>query len=162
MKIKSLLIKILDTLTFISFVILISIVLLQIMGRTPLLPKAFHWTEELTRMVFIFLISITSITAVLNNEFVSVDLVTGKFTGKTKVILDMVTHFILGIFLLYLIPAAHKFMTLGARQFSPGLRISRQYVYGFILLCIVGMGLAQIYMGIKQISELRKQRKETE
>ncbi|TCK92743.1 TRAP-type C4-dicarboxylate transport system permease small subunit [Natranaerovirga hydrolytica] len=162
MKFKNLLIKCLDLLTFISFVILISIVLIQILGRTPLLPRAFHWTEELTRMIFIFLVSITSITAVLNNEFVSVDLITSRFTGQTKIIIDMVTHFVLGAFLLYLTPAANKFMMLGARQLSPGLRISRQYVYGFMLLCILGMGLAQVYMGIKKIIELKTNRKETE
>ena len=64
MKIKSLFTKVLDALTGIIFTALIAVVTLQILGRTPLLQRPFHWTEEVTRMLFIFLIAAGSITGV--------------------------------------------------------------------------------------------------
>ncbi|SNT06081.1 TRAP-type C4-dicarboxylate transport system, small permease component [Anaerovirgula multivorans] len=160
MKIKSLITKVLDILTVITFIALISVVVLQVLGRTPLLPKAFHWTEEVTRMLFLFLISVASISAVLHNEFVSVDLFTSRLQGKVLLIYNTIIHFVLGIFLLYLIPAGIKFMNLGARQLSPGLRVNMKYVHSLILLSLAGMALAHIYMGTNNLISLKNRNKE--
>ena len=155
MKIKSLFTKVLDALTGIIFTALIAVVTLQILGRTPLLQRPFHWTEEVTRMLFIFLIAAGSITGVLHNEYVAVDIIPTMLKEKSAIIYNAVIHFIVGGFLLYLVPAGMKFTKLGARQLSPGLRFNMKYIYGLILISIVGMELAQMYMGIKSINQLR-------
>ena len=155
MKIKTAIVKVLDWLTVFIFTALILVVTLQVIGRTPLFSQPFHWTEEVTRMLFIFLIAIGSTTAVLHNEYVAVDIIPSMFKGKPLLIYNAVIHFIIGAFLLYLIPASVKFMSLGSRQSSPSVRINMQYIYGLILVCVVGMGISQIYMGIESIRSLK-------
>ena len=158
MRIKNAITKVLDTLTVISFILMICVVVLQVIGRTPLMPKPYHWTEEVTRMLFIFLISIGSISAVLHNEFVAVDLFISRLQGKALIIYNSFLHFIIAGFLLYLVPSGFKFMNLGARQLSPGLRVNMKYIYGLILVSIIGMGIAQVYMGLLNLMELKKKK----
>ncbi|MDF1617060.1 TRAP transporter small permease [Petrocella sp. FN5] len=147
---------ILEIISIVAFIALIVVVTLQIIGRTPLMNKPYHWTEELTRMIFIFLISISSITAVLHNEFVAVDVVPSLFKGRRKLIYEASVHFVVGGFLLYLIPAANKFTQLGGRQLSAGLRVNMMYIHSFVFICIVGMGIANVYIAIRKISAFKK------
>ena len=155
MKIKTAIVKVLNFLTVVIFSALIVVVAIQVLGRTPLFSQPFHWTEELTRMLFIGLIAVGSITGVLHDEYVAVDIFSSMFKGKALIIYNSVIHFLLGAFLIYLIPASLKFMKLGARQSSPGLRINMQYIYGLILISIVGMGIAQIYKGVESVISLK-------
>lgn len=160
MKVKTAIVKVLDFLTILIFSALIIVVTVQVLGRTPLFSQPFHWTEELTRMLFIALIAVGSTTAVLHDEFVAVDIIPSMFKGKALKIYNAVIHFVLGAFLLYLIPASIKFMKLGARQSSPSLRLNMKYIYGLILVCVVGMGISQVYMGIYSIMSLKNKQVE--
>lgn len=152
---KNKVLKVLDSLSVVIFILLIGVVALQVIGRTPLFPKPFHWTEELTRMLFILLIAVSSISAVFHNDYVAVDIVPSLFKGKSSLVYESVIHFIIGIFLLVLIPAANKFTRLGARQISPSLLVNMKYIHGLILFSIIGMGIAQIVMGVGKIRDLK-------
>ena len=152
---KNKVLRVLNILSVVIFILLIGVVALQVIGRTPLFPKPFHWTEELTRMLFILLIAVSSISAVFHNDYVAVDIVPSLFKGKSSLIYEAVINFIIGTFLLALIPAANKFTTLGARQLSPSLLVNMRYIHGLILFSIIGMGIAQIAVGVGKIRGLK-------
>lgn len=156
---KNKVLRILDSLSVVVFILLIGVVALQVIGRTPLFTKPFHWTEELTRMLFILLIAVSSISAVFHNDYVAVDIVPTLFKGKASVVYEVVIHFIIGIFLLTLIPAASKFTTLGGRQLSASLLVNMKYIHGLILFSIIGMGIAQLVVGIGKIKGLKNYKK---
>jgi TRAP-type C4-dicarboxylate transport system permease small subunit len=157
---KNKVIRILNILSVVIFILLIGVVTMQVIGRSPLFPQPFHWTEELTRMLFILLIAVSSIAAVFHNDYVAVDIVPSLFKGKFSLGYGALIHFIIGIFLLVLIPAAYKFTRLGARQLSASLLVNMAYIHGLILFCIVGMGIAQIVAGTQKLLALRKYKKE--
>lgn len=147
--------RIIDTVVSITMIAIILVVLLQVLGRTPLLKQAPHWTEELSRIIFICIVSLGSIAATMRNEFVSVDLLTSQLKGRAQLIYNTVLDFLLAGFFLILTPACIKFVQLGGKQLSPSLRINMKYIYIFILISIIGMGLAKIYRGVLGIREIK-------
>lgn len=157
---KNKIIRFLNILSVVIFILLIGVVTVQVMGRSPLFPKPFHWTEELTRMLFILLIAVSSIAAVFHNDYVAVDIVPSLFKGRLALAYESLIHFIIGIFLLFLIPAAYKFTRLGARQLSASMRVNMAYIHGLILFCIIGMGIAQVVAGIQKLIAMRNANKE--
>lgn len=152
---KNIVLKIIDIILAIAIVAIISVVTLQILGRTPLLTKAPHWTEELSRMIFVFIICVGSIAATLRKEFVSVDLLTSRLKGKPAIIFNASLEILLSVFFFSLIPACLKFIELGSRQLSPSLRINMKYLHVFILVSIVGMGLGNLYRAFLNIKDLK-------
>lgn len=155
MKDKDIISKGIDVIMTVAMVAIVCVVTLQVLGRTPLLTKAPHWTEELSRMIFIVIVAFGSIAATMKNEFVAVDLLVSKLSGKALVIYNIFIDLLIGAFFFVLTPACIKFVNLGAKQLSPSLRINMGYLYSLIFVCILGMGFAQLYKVIKGVISLK-------
>lgn len=132
---------------------LIGVVMLQVVSRM-LFPKAPHWTEELSRMFFLAIIAWGSIVATVNNEHVSVDLLTSKIQGRVRAGIDLIMDSFIFIFLGLTIPAALKFIQLGQIQMSPSLRINMAYPHALILVSLGGMAVVKGISIVKGIVNL--------
>jgi TRAP-type C4-dicarboxylate transport system permease small subunit len=155
MKKDNAVLKVIDIVVACAMLAIIVVVMLQVIGRTPLMKQAPHWTEEMSRMIFVCIVSVGAISATMRNEFVAVDLLTSRLNGKALLIYTTILDFLSSLFFLVLIPASMKFVHLGSKQFSPSLRINMKYLHGFILIAIVGMGMAQIYRGVVGIIAIK-------
>lgn len=147
-----------NTIMVIAMTAIVCVVSLQVLGRTPLIKTAPHWTEELSRMIFIVIVAFGSISATIKNEFVAVDLFVSKLSGRVKIIYNIILDLLTGIFFFSLTPACMKFVKLGSKQLSPSLRVNMAYIFSLILVSILGMGIAKIYRIVLGVIELKKNR----
>lgn len=134
---------------------LIGVVMLQVVSRMAF-PKAPHWTEELSRMLFLAIIAWGSIVATMKNEHVSVDLLTSKIQGRARKITDITIDILILIFLIMSIPSSFKFIQLGRMQLSPSLRINMAYPYSLILVSLGGMALTKGVLVMQGIINLMR------
>lgn len=153
---KKIVSKLIDIIMVLAMISIVCVVSLQVLGRTPILETAPHWTEELSRMIFIVIVAFGSISATLNNEFVAVDLLVSKLKGRAIIIYNIIMDAIIGGFFFSLLPACIKFISLGNKQFSPSMRINMGYIYSLIFVAIFGMGIAKVYRIICELVKLKK------
>lgn len=125
--------------TLISTFALIGMVSVQIFARFAL-ESAPSWTEEASRVFFIFAISFGSGLALKDHYFVALDVFYEKFPSQIKSLLNVgisLLNFILfSIFLIYSI----FFIQLGSVETSPSLGISM--AIPFISMFILGFFMA--------------------
>lgn len=126
--------------TLLSAVILIAIVIIQIYARF-LMEKAPAWTEELSRMVFIYSVSFASGLALRQNYFVRLDLwhsrQNKRFNLALKVLSNITALILFGIFLV----CSVQFLKMGLAERSPGLTILMIWSFGAMLLMGISMTL---------------------
>ncbi|MDO4521979.1 MAG: TRAP transporter small permease [Eubacteriales bacterium] len=72
-------------------------VLIQVVART-FLPTAPNWTEEAARFLFIFMVAFAGNAAVLNDEYVGVDMLVEAFPKSVQKIMRLVIYIGLGVF----------------------------------------------------------------
>mgnify|MGYP000604032195 CR=1 FL=1 len=114
--------KILKIGTLLSTWGLIAMVLLQIVGRFSPLIEAPSWTEEASRILFIYAISFASGLALKSsNYYVALDAFYNRFNPKFKTFLDKSIPVV--IFLLFAVFAFYsiQFIRLGMIEKSPSM-----------------------------------------
>ena len=119
--------------TLIFTILLVGSVLLQIVARF-LFPSTPSWTEEASRLFFIYAIAFAAGLAFLENEYVSLDILFNRLSdkGKTRltILIQAVTTILFGVIAVYSIP----FIQLGALEFSPSMGIKMALPFASILL----------------------------
>ena len=145
-----------DLIMIIAMTAIVCVVTLQVLGRTPLLKTAPHWTEELSRMIFICIVAFGSIAATMKNEFVAVDLLVSRLKGRAAAIYNIVLDILLAVFFFSLTPACLKFINLGSKQTSPSMGVNMGYLYALIFVSILGMALAKVDRVIVGFINLKK------
>lgn len=143
--------SLLKTGVIISTLGLIAIVLLQIFARF-FLAQAPAWTEEASRLCFIYATAFAAGLALKNNYYVHLDYFFNLFSvniqRKLRVLIPLLT------FLLFLIIAIYsvQFIYLGRLESSPSLKIKMSYIFFSILI----MSLSVSYYAFKEfISQLK-------
>ncbi|WP_020528056.1 TRAP transporter small permease [Flexithrix dorotheae] len=125
--------------TLISTTGLIGMVCVQIFARFAL-ESAPSWTEEASRVFFIFAISFGAGLALKDHYFVALDVFYDKFPDKVKTLLNvgisLLNFALFTIFLIYSI----FFIQLGSVETSPSLGISM--AIPFISMVILGLFMA--------------------
>lgn len=79
--------KTLEWAVIVSFVLMIITVIIQVVARYAL-PWSPHWTEELARFSFIYMVSLGSGLAVKDRAYVNVSSILDRFTPKGKLLMD--------------------------------------------------------------------------
>jgi len=79
--------KTLEWAVIVSFVLMIITVIIQVVARYAL-PWSPHWTEELARFSFIYMVSLGSGLAVKDRAYVNVSSILERFTPKRKLLMD--------------------------------------------------------------------------
>ena len=85
--------KILQTGVIISSVAMIVVVMIQIVSRFAL-PQAPHWTEEVARICFIYMVSFASGLAIKENAYINVDTLFNLLPSKMKIYLQIAIHLV--------------------------------------------------------------------
>ncbi len=101
---------------------LITSVLLQIFARF-FLANAPSWTEEASRLFFIYAIAFAAGLALKNKSYVALDFFFEKLSKKTKnilcIIIPILTTALFAIMAIY----SMQFVVLGLPEFSPSMKI---------------------------------------
>jgi len=147
--------KILKIGTLLSTWGLIAMVLLQIVCRFTWFETP-SWTEEASRMLFIYAISFASGLALKSsNYYVALDAFYNRFNPKFKILLDkaipMVTFLLFAIFTFYSI----RFISLGMIEKSPSMGFNMGVA--FCSMFIIGATLCY-YAWLKIIQVFKRKR----
>lgn len=133
--------QIITILAALLFTLLIMVVLLQIGSRygarffpgMPIVP----WTEELSRFLFVAMVSLGSILVMHSDGFARVELFSDFMKKKGRVwtlSYELIIAVILLLFYAFFIYGAYEFFLIGFRSTSPTMGISFGLVYAVILL----------------------------
>jgi len=114
--------NILKLCTIICFTALILVVTLQISAR--FLPITLSWTEELSRLLFVYSISFSAPLAMKKKDYVNVDLLLNFLPEKFRNIYEGVIYLIITVFLSIVVIKGFEFIQTGQGQTSPVLKIS--------------------------------------
>ncbi|MEL6190958.1 MAG: TRAP transporter small permease subunit [Bacteroidota bacterium] len=119
--------------TLIFTILLVGSVLLQIVARF-LFPSTPPWTEEASRLFFIYAIAFASGLAFLENEYVSLDILFNRLSekGKTRltILIQGLTTILFGVVAVYSVP----FIQLGLLENSPSMGIKMALPFASMLL----------------------------
>lgn len=140
--------------TLFSTMVLILSVLVQIYARF-FMDSAPSWTEEASRLFFIYAISFASGLAFKQNYFVSLDLISARLSKKGNAILEIiVTGLVLILFFVMTIFSIF-YIKLGYIEKSPSLGFNMSISFTSILL----MSLAICFFAsLRFIQLIKKQR----
>ncbi len=137
--------------TVLLFLLLI-VVFLQIFTRFVLL-KPLMWTEEVARFCFVWLIFLGASINVRKKAHFSLDLFSSQLNSRSRALLSLIVHILVGIFGLCLLILGWTFFKVGINRISPTIDISMAYIYAviplsgiFILIYII----ESIYKEIKR------------
>ena len=93
-----------------------------------------HWTEEASRIFFIFSVAFGSGLAIRDHAFVQLDYFMNKLNASYKNIIQMIIHVIILLFGLLLSYYSIKFIGIGSSETSPSLQINMSYVFSSMLI----------------------------
>ena len=146
--------KVLNTLLFLMFAVMFFVVLLQVFGR--FIPGlTVPWTEELTRLSFVYMIALGAPLAIKYDDFARVDIVLEMLPLRGKLFLELIISvgvLAFGIFVGY---QSLDLIILGARQTSVYLRIPMYFSYFSIPLCYLLTFAAAIFNVIERCKDFR-------
>ena len=141
--------KILDTVLVIgamtSLVCMVITVIIQVFARF-FLPQAPAWTEEASRIFFIYISTFASGLAFERKAFVSLGIIDHYFKGTWLFVIRFVVN-IVSAFLAFLIAyVSFEFVEFGQMETSPTLRfLTMNYVFASITIM---MGMIGLYVVI--------------
>ena len=135
-------------------------VLIQVVCRT-FLPVAPNWTEEAARFLFIFMVATAGNAAVLNDEYVGVEMLPEMFSLKVQKIFKLVIFIIMLAFSTFVFincvvgPQGLLAITPPA-MVSTALEIPMKYIYSFLAILFgfyIVSYVLRIYMLLTQDKE---------
>lgn len=121
----------------ISFLVLIAAVLTQVLGRT--FGSSPVWTEELTRFAMLFTIAFGGGLALRSGDLVNVDILCESLPGSWPKRLRFFSAAATSVLCLVLIPAAWKYVSIGAFQTSPALGVRMDIIHFSVFALLVGI-----------------------
>jgi len=114
--------------TLISTYGLIISVLIQIFARF-LLPSAPSWTEEASRLFFIYAVAFGVGLAYANQDFIAIDWIYNKFSRRVQkglsIIIALVSFLLFAIMVFYSVAFAMQ----GYDEFSPGMKFRMSFAF---------------------------------
>lgn len=137
-----------------STLALVFSVLVQIYARF-FMENAPSWTEEASRLFFIYAICFASGLAFMQNYFVSLDLITSRLGKKGNRYLELVVTLL--VFALFLVIAVFSisYITLGYAEKSPSLGFNMSISFTSILLMSVSICFFSFIKIFQLFRELR-------
>lgn len=147
--------KALEICTFVSFMSLILVVLFQIITRfIPFLSQV--WTEEITRLFFVYSVAFAAPLAMKKKEFVNVDLLVKILPKPVQIGLELISYVITITLFVLLSFNSLGFAALGKTQLSATMKIPMSVAYSSIFTVSVFILLYVIINLINYIGSVKK------
>lgn len=124
--------RILSILTVLCFAGVILIVCMQIASRY--LPFSYVWTEELTRYLFLYGICFGAPLALIQNEYINVDIIIGRLSEKVQRYFDIGINFSILILSVIMVKESYSFVLVGETQRSATLPFNMSAIHASILI----------------------------
>lgn len=152
---KNIIHKILRFGTLISTYGLIASVLLQIFARF-FLPSAPPWTEEASRLFFIYAIAFGAGLAFENKEFIYLDWFFEKFPESAKKKIIIIIELLSCALFLVMFFYSLQFTMLGYDEYSPGLKYRMSFAFASMALLSAAMSYYILQKLFSDLKELRQ------
>lgn len=121
----------------ISFVLLIVAVLTQVLGRT--FGSSPVWTEELTRYAMLYMVAFGAGLSFRSGDLVNVDVLCDALPGAYPWRLRLFSALVSCVLCAFLLPAAWKYVSIGAFQTSPALGVRMDYIHFSVFALLAGL-----------------------
>ncbi len=130
---------------------MVLIVLLQILSRFAL-PWTFHWTEEMARFCFIYMISLGAGLARKDNGYVGVETIINRLPARARLYMECVILLATGLLMLVMFVSVFPLFQIVKLQTSPALEINMVYLYASMLVMSF---FVMLYAFLQFIDKLR-------
>lgn len=145
--------KIFDGITMAVFVAMVLVVILQIIFRF-ILRISVPWTEELSRLLFIYIGFFGTAIAVREKELIVIDLLIQRIPEKLRKVLNVFIYLIsFAFFALLLVGGIRVYGKVKDTYFATMSFVSNGWIY---IALIVGMGMTLLDMIYSVVMKLRK------
>ncbi len=142
-KILSLIYRIAEFGTWISLVGMIVAVVIQVVTRF-LLPSAPSWTEELSRIFFIYSVGFGAAVGIRHDAFVKLELIRNYMTEKSYHFLNVIIYLCIILFSFVMIFYAWDFVQIGVSEQSPSLKIHMNFVFFSMVIMMFSITIFSI------------------
>ncbi|WP_447553307.1 TRAP transporter small permease [Vreelandella sp. EE22] len=115
-------------LAVLALVAIAATVLLQVSSRL-FLPISIAWTEELSRYLFIYMVSLSAGVVLRQNRNISVELFHHMLGPRMKAAFQALICLVIGVFAFMVLPYAWQYAQNGTWQTSPTLRVPMLYIF---------------------------------
>lgn len=139
--------------TLLTTLALLITVIIQVYGRF-LMKTAPAWTEEASRIFFIYAISFASGLAYKQNYFVFLDLITAKTGSQAESILRNISEFAAFVLFGTMTVVFIIFIKIGYTETSPSLGINMSFAFASMLIMSVSISF---FAGSSILKRIRKQ-----
>lgn len=140
--------KILEWGVIISFSLMIVTVMLQVIARIAL-PWSPHWTEEMARFCFIYMVSLGAGLAVKDRSYINVSLFLDWLDVKARIWMDTFILICITLLMLCMLVFSIPLMDIVSLQDSASLKINMAFIY-FSMTCMSS------FVAFYSIMELKK------
>ncbi len=144
--------KLLSTLLVLSASLMIGIVMLQVLSRFAL-PWSFHWTEELARFCFIYMVSLGAGLALKDRCYVGVEFILNRLSAKSKRYLELLILFATGILMVTMFLHVFPLLQVVRLHFSPALQINMAWMYASTMIMSFSVLLYCILLFIEKLRQ---------
>lgn len=146
--------KIFDGITMAVFVAMILVVVLQIIFRF-ILRISVPWTEELSRLLFIYIGFFGTAIAVREKELIVIDLLLQRVPKKVQKVLNVGIYILsFAFFMILLVGGIGVFIKVKDTYFATMNFVSNGWIY---IALIVGMGMTLLDMVYSVVIKIRRE-----
>lgn len=121
--------------TGLGLMVLMFAVITQVLGRT-VFPSSPSWTEELTRYAMLWTVAFGAGLSFRTGDLVNVDIISEALPGRWPWLLRLTSALATIALCAALILPAWKYTIVGARQTSPVLKVSMNFIHASILVLL--------------------------
>lgn len=135
--------------------IMLIVILVQILFR-GYLNFSLSWTEELARYIMIWFTYIGAIVCLWQGSHITIDVLIRRLSPKWQKYTRLTSNLLILFFLLVLFREGQKLVIepMIINQLTPGLRISKSYLYSVIPVCTSIMIIILFVLIVKDAREL--------
>lgn len=153
MKLKKYVDLISETGVVLSLTGMILSVAIQVFTRF-FMDSAPHWTEEVSRIFFVFAIAFGAGLAVRDRSYVQLDYFMNKFSEDNRAKIQLAISILVILFGALISVYSLQFIQLGASETSPSLQINMSFVFSSMFI----MGVSIVYYSVVTILDNSKQK----
>jgi TRAP-type C4-dicarboxylate transport system permease small subunit len=125
---KSTLDKILEVAVTISFILMIITVMIQVIARYGL-PWSPHWTEEMARFCFIYMVSLGAGLAVKDRSYINVSIFLDWLDSRTRIWMDTMILLAIILLMMFMFVFSLPLMEIVSLQNSASMKINMAVIY---------------------------------
>ena len=144
--------KIADYGTLLGFCGMIIAVTIQVTARF-LLPSAPSWTEELSRMCFMYAVAFGVAAGIKNGAFVRLELLKSYLPEKVSKSIEIIIQWVIILFAISTLYYCISFLLIGMNEQSPSLKISMSVIFASMFVLMFSIAV----FSFEQLQELRNQ-----